>query len=1103
MRRMISLFAVISILSVFSPAVYSAGEEIVIHVAVNGNDAGSGTLEEPLASLCKASALAEKIREEGVNSVCVKIHGGRYFINETADICSGVSYEAYGDGEVIFTGAKNLSKNKFKKVENAEILSLLPAEARTHVLEYDLNADGLDFSETDSFFPYFYADGKEQTQSKYPNGGYLISEAADGSNKFTVQDERVLRWESASDAYIVGSLDAIYFWRTKKVRDISNGEITLDGNIRKNSEWYITNLLEEIDVPGEYFVDRKNSKLYYYPKGEFDTAEITAASSPVINMENVSNAAIKGITFEKSGAGAIYAKNCSDVSIKNCKFLYLQGTEAIYIDGMNCTVSENYAYGCSGSLVHFEGGVLKTLEPGNVIVENNRISYCGRSSFSNVIFSGNSNFGTLTSCGNIIRNNIIQDCMTFSAIGGKGNNYTIENNEIYNNGYLMDDAGAIYYGRSNIQYGDVIKNNYIHDLNKERSYCGIYSDDGFSGITIINNVVKDAQKGIIINYGMNCAVESNMFINTVCGIAGGSMMSRNSGPTIYAETYNALNKTVYKDAFKEAYPEMYKSLSRKPFMAPWNTKITGNIQIGGAAKTISEKPWHILSDDIEDLPEEELNEKGALTYNSGGYVGSQWVSGTRVDDLIGYGAEIKNYQGIDLNATPEGNPAYSYSDDYFVDAKSQNYTLKEPLCADISSAGDIDMEIVGTAGKIPGENGSELNLISPQNDAQSLYEKDIAFIWEVCENASKYRLVISEKSDLSSPVADEIFTETYSDRCIKKSLEPGKTYYWKMYAYGIGKGNEFEIQSDTYSFTTREGNLWNRENLLYAAQIAKNTIDKYNSEAEIYDAELIENLNEEYISTQALLLDDTAIQEDYDRKENALYEILKMLEESKNSFGKITKCTPSAAGSEIYIEGEGFEAGSMVSVMVTNPGYNNLNAENNINLSGIQYASTINADENGRISFVFNTIVRGNDMPGEYNVYLSGENGALHKESFIYGTVEAGEITIKDERGNIIEDIEQYDKIYLSCDIVNRSAGEINPCIITALYDGEKLIGVGKTENFSVLPEQKEHLSWEADIGEKITQTSSVKVIIMDSILTLKPLSEARVIYSKTGGAAK
>lgn len=216
-----------------------------------------------------------------------------------------------------------------------------------------------------------------------------------------------------------------------------------------------------------------------------------------------------------------------------------------------------------------------------------------------------------------------------------------------------------------------------------------------------------------------------------------------------------------------------------------------------------------------------------------------------------------------------------------------------------------------------------------------------------------------------------------------------------------------------------------------------------------------------------------------------------------NSIGEITKCTPSESSSEIYIEGSGFEPDKMVSVLVTNPGYNIEDTAEFVDTDRIQYASTVKADCNGNISFVFNTIVKGNDMPGEYKVYLSDENGNSYAETFMYGTIEIGEITAKDLLGNVITDISSYSNVIFSCKCTNRSLKQIKPAVVTAFYNKGTLEAVSKSDDSVINPESVQELSWEVAIPENISDISDVKVIFMDSVITLKPLTTYRIIYSR------
>ena len=134
-------------------------------------------------------------------------------------------------------------------------------------------------------------------------------------------------------------------------------------------------------------------------------------------------------------------------------------------------------------------------------------------------------------------------------------------------------------------------------------------------------------------------------------------------------------------------------------------------------------------------------------------------------------------------------------------------------------------------------------------------------------------------------------------------------------------------------------------------------------------------------------------------------------------------------------------------------------------------------------------------MPGRYTLYLTDEKGQRYSESFIYGTIEVGEIVISDKDGNIPENIWETDEIYLSCDIVNRSGILLNPYIINAFYGGEKLVNVKSSGDTSISPDEKKNISWKITT-KGMSDIDEVKVIFVDSPITLKPLTTARVIYS-------
>ena len=109
-------------------------------------------------------------------------------------------------------------------------------------------------------------------------------------------------------------------------------------------------------------------------------------------------------------------------------------------------------------------------------------------------------------------------------------NNRIEYNHLHHLGRgVMTDIGAIY--TLGISTGTVIRNNLIHDVwDHPEGYlaCGIYPDEGSSGLLIENNVVyRTAWGGLHVHYGRDNVVRNNIF---ALGRSAQVHMGRGKGP---------------------------------------------------------------------------------------------------------------------------------------------------------------------------------------------------------------------------------------------------------------------------------------------------------------------------------------------------------------------------------------------------------------------------------------------------------------------------------------------------------------------------------------------------------------------------------------------
>jgi len=132
--------------------------------------------------------------------------------------------------------------------------------------------------------------GKPMTLARYPNktpeGGTTwleISHVLDAQKEFQVSDERVMGWAEAGDAWIHGYWS--YDWAdsflevTHVTKDDKTGaaNIAVNGPVlygfSKGAKFYGVNILSELDAPGEYYIDRRAGKIYFYPPASLETNE--------------------------------------------------------------------------------------------------------------------------------------------------------------------------------------------------------------------------------------------------------------------------------------------------------------------------------------------------------------------------------------------------------------------------------------------------------------------------------------------------------------------------------------------------------------------------------------------------------------------------------------------------------------------------------------------------------------------------------------------------------------------------------------------------------------------------------------------------------------
>jgi len=598
-----------------------------------GNDSWSGKLsapnknhtDGPFASLERAQRAIRELKQKGAlpkGGITVFLRQGDYSSSKSLKLTAddsgnkdaSIIWRAFAEERVTLSGSKGISG--FMAIKDSSMLKRIVPTLRDRIYQLDLKANGIvDYGEiTPRGGPgmELFWQNQRMTPARYPNEGWLkIADVPQSGAKlfnqglerekrfdgvpvgrhygrFSYSEDRPQRWSPENEIY----LDGYWTWdwsdSYQKVQSIDpeRREITIAEphhhyGYTKNQRYYFLNVLEELDQPGEWVLDRKKGVLYFWPPDALADghAFVSLLDEPLISLDNCRYVTIQGIDVQYSRGNGIVTKGGSHNLIAGCTFCYL-GKDAVVIDGGE----DNGVDGCDiynvamGGIV-LKGGDRKTLTPGHNFATNNhihRFSQWVRTSQLAVNISG---------VGNRIANNLIHDA-PHEGIYLSGNEHVIEYNEIHSITQETGDAGAIHTGRDWTWRGNIIRYNYIHDLQGPglHGVMGIYLDDWASGFTVYGNVLYKAGRATLIGGGRDNVVENNVYIQCSPSLhvdaRGLSWASYYFDGTLTTLDDRMKEMNYSQPPYSEKYPELLTLYQDDPAV-PKNNRIVRNVSYGG------------------------------------------------------------------------------------------------------------------------------------------------------------------------------------------------------------------------------------------------------------------------------------------------------------------------------------------------------------------------------------------------------------------------------------------------------------------------------------------------------------------------------------------
>jgi hypothetical protein len=521
-----------------------------IFVSTVGDDSGDGSEEEPLRTLEKAIDVANEMREDSDKLIEILLREGTYSVTNTIKIINSqkddplLKISAYQDEKVTINAGVDIPLSAMSIADSDFTNAIIDKPNAGSVLQYNLKDAQIEDLGEISLRGHLISDEKEaqaelslngevQKLAGWPNGEYTGLIKPTDSNEygkrtksgiangcsFQVNYDRPSQWSKPEQAWLSGTIGPNYEFDYYPVSRFDSEEKRVylsRGALEKyyTEPYYrFENVPEELDEPGEYYIDRQSGMLYFYPPEDApkDSVLTITMSTPTLDVsgkapnsmfriENSKNIVFENLIFKGGRGSAITGKNNSNIQFINCEINSF-GENGIRFDAStDIKISDCKIHDVGQDGILFVScGNYKTLSPSNIVVSNNDIYNFARleRSYKTGIDFGYRCVGA-TAANNHIHNGPHAGMIFY------GVNNDIYGNEFDNLVTEFSDMDALYCNNSNYPWerGNKIHNNYFHDIGKSSmngrhqiNVRAIRTDNRGCGLNIYENLFYNIGDG--------------------------------------------------------------------------------------------------------------------------------------------------------------------------------------------------------------------------------------------------------------------------------------------------------------------------------------------------------------------------------------------------------------------------------------------------------------------------------------------------------------------------------------------------------------------------------------------------------------------------------
>jgi len=329
----------------------TSGDAATFFVSPAGNDANPGSKSKPFASLARAQIAAQRVKGQPVK---VWLRGGTYYLPET------LVFTAEDSGTSKAPRTWEAWPNETPVVSGGQQLQLKWEPYRDGIMKASVDP-GL---RTDQLF----INGERQSLARYPNFDSQIR-IFNGYAKDAFDPERAARWANPKGGFMHAMHEHMWGGFHYVITDkTAEGRLVYEGGWQNNRRMgmhrefrFVENIFEELDAPGEWFLDPSSATLFLRPQPNID---LRSASVEVVRLRHliefkgsesapVRFISLKGLTFRHASrtfmdnkepllrsdwttyrGGALLFNGAEDCLIERC-LIDQVGGNAVFINRYN------------------------------------------------------------------------------------------------------------------------------------------------------------------------------------------------------------------------------------------------------------------------------------------------------------------------------------------------------------------------------------------------------------------------------------------------------------------------------------------------------------------------------------------------------------------------------------------------------------------------------------------------------------------------------------------------------------------------------------------------------------------------------------------------